>query len=187
MPINPKSTYVGDWNATYQRQLPSNWMASVSYLGNHTDHLWIALERNPAVSLPGVCQAGQPFGSTLTLPACTTSNTNQRRILYQANPTAGIYYASIDSMDDGATARYQGLLLSTQHRSNHYTFIANFTDCIACRITISARRWPVPPTRRSLIATPIGVPAFLTRVTCSTRRSSPPATGIAATTSRARC
>jgi hypothetical protein len=64
----------------------------------------------------------------LTLPACTTSNTNQRRILYQANPAQGINYASIDTMDDGATARYQGLLLSTQHRSTHYTFIANFTD-----------------------------------------------------------
>jgi hypothetical protein len=100
----------------------------VSYLGNHTTHLWIALERNPAISLPGVCEAGQPYGTVLTLPACTTSNTNQRRILYQANPAQGIYYASIDTMDDGAVARYQGLLLSTQHRSTHYTFIANFTD-----------------------------------------------------------
>ena len=32
-------------------------------------------------------------------------------------------------MDDGAVARYQGLLLSTQHRfSQNYTFVANFTD-----------------------------------------------------------
>jgi hypothetical protein len=128
MPLNPKSTYVEDWNITYQRQFAKDWMASASYLGNHTAHLWIALERNPAISLPGVCEAGQPYGTVLTLPACTTSNTNQRRILYQANPAQGINYASIDTMDDGATARYQGLLLSTQHRSTHYTFIANFTD-----------------------------------------------------------
>jgi Carboxypeptidase regulatory-like domain len=128
MPINPKSTYVVNWNITYQRQLPKGWMASASYLGNHTTHLWIALERDPAVSLPGVCQAGQPFGTVLTLPACTTSNTNQRRLFYQANPATGIDYASVDTMDDGAVSRYQGLLLSTQHRSTHYTFLANFTD-----------------------------------------------------------
>lgn len=128
MPINPKSTYVTDWNITYQRQIGKDWMASASYLGNHTTHLWIALERNPAISVPGVCEAGQPYGTVLTLPACTTANTNQRRILYQANPAQGIYYASIDTMDDGAVSRYQGLLLSTQHRSTHYTFIANFTD-----------------------------------------------------------
>jgi hypothetical protein len=128
MPLNPKSTYVEDWNITYQRQFAKDWMASASYLGNHTAHLWIALERNPAISLPGVCEAGQPYGTVLTLPACTTANTNQRRILYQANAAQGINYASIDTMDDGATARYQGLLLSTQHRSTHYTFIANFTD-----------------------------------------------------------
>jgi hypothetical protein len=127
MPLNPKSTYVEDWNVTYQRQLPSNWMASVSYLGNHTTHLWIALERNPALYESGNCNAGQ-FGLTKAGACATTSNTNQRRILYQANPANGVNYASIDTSDDGGTARYQGLLLSTQHRSTHYTFIANFTD-----------------------------------------------------------
>jgi hypothetical protein len=127
MPLNPKSTYVEDWNVTYQRQLPSNWMASVSYLGNHTTHLWIALERNPALYTAGNCNAGQ-FGLTAAGACSTTANTNQRRILYENNPANGIAYASIDTMDDGATSRYQGLLLSTQHRSTHYTFIANFTD-----------------------------------------------------------
>lgn len=127
MPINPKSTYVENWNVTYQRQLPKGWMASGSYLGNHTTHLWIALERNPAIYVPGNCTAGQ-YGLTAAGACSTTSNTNQRRLLYQANPAEGIYYASIDTMDDGAVARYQGLLLSTQHRSTHYTFTANFTD-----------------------------------------------------------
>jgi hypothetical protein len=127
MPINPKSTYVVNWNVTYQRQLPSNWMASISYLGNHTDHLWIALERDPALYVPGNCNAGQ-YGLTKAGACSTTSNTNQRRIFYQANPAQGINYASVDTMDDGATARYQGLLLSTQHRSTHFTFTANFTD-----------------------------------------------------------
>jgi hypothetical protein len=128
MPLNPQSTYVIDWNATYQRQLGKSWLAQVTYLGNHTDHLWIALERNPALYTPGNCTAGQ-LGLTAAGACSTTSNTNQRRILYQINPAAGGYYASIDSMDDGATARYQGLLLKAEHRfAQHYNFNINFTD-----------------------------------------------------------
>ena len=46
-----------------------------------------------------------------------------------SNPATEIYYSSIDEMDDGAVARYEGLLLSSQHRfSQHYTFLANYTD-----------------------------------------------------------
>jgi Carboxypeptidase regulatory-like domain len=127
MPINPKPTNVAQWNVTYQRQI-GNWLASISYLGNKTTHLWIAEERNPAVYIPGNCLAGQ-YGLK-TAGACSqTSNTNQRRLLYLTNPATGGYYASIDTMDDGAVARYQGLLASVQHRlSNHFTLNANFTD-----------------------------------------------------------
>jgi hypothetical protein len=111
MPINPKPTYVEHWNVTYQRQLPSNWLISASYLGNHTTHLWIAQEVNPA----------------LPSPTATTATTNQRRIL-SAYPN-GSFYASIDTADDGASARYMGLLLSTTHGfSSHYQLNANFTD-----------------------------------------------------------
>ena len=45
MPLHPDPTYVADWNVTYQRQFAGSWLASVSYLGNKTTHLWIA-ERN---------------------------------------------------------------------------------------------------------------------------------------------
>jgi hypothetical protein len=115
MPINPKPTYVAQWNVTYQRQFAGTWMASVSYLGNKTTHLWIAEERNPAV-----------FQGAAASPI---SNTNQRRMLYLTNPATGAYYASIDTMDDGAVAHYQGLLASVQHRfAQHFQFNANFTD-----------------------------------------------------------
>jgi hypothetical protein len=128
MPINPKPTYVVQWNATYQRQLGKDWVASVSYLGNKTTHLWIAEERDPAFYTPGNCVPGQ-YGLTKAGPCSSTSNTNQRRLLYETNPVTGINYASIDTMDDGAVARYMGLLVSIQHRfSQHYTFQANYTD-----------------------------------------------------------
>jgi hypothetical protein len=131
MPVNPKSTYVIDWNVTYQRQFAHDWMASVSYLGNKTTHLWIALENDPDIYIPGTCSAGQ-YGLTAAGPCSSTAAANyqaRRLLTLAAGPATGDYYASIDRMDDGAVAHYNGLLLSTQHRfSNHYTFLANFTD-----------------------------------------------------------
>jgi hypothetical protein len=126
MPLNPKPTYVAQWNVTYQRQFGNNWVASVSYLANETTHLWIAEERNPAEFLgTGSCV----IAGTTYNPCSSTNNTNQRRLLYLANPTTGSYYASIDTMDDGAVAHYEGLLASVSHRfSNSFQFNANFTD-----------------------------------------------------------
>jgi hypothetical protein len=126
MPLNPKPTYLAQWNVTYQRQFAGDWVASVSYLGNKTTHLWIAEERDPAEFLGlGTCTiAGVTYD-----PCSSTKNTNQRRLLFQTNPATGIYYASIDTMDDGAVAHYEGLLLSTTHRFSHnFTGVANFTD-----------------------------------------------------------
>ncbi len=119
MPINPQPTYMSQWNVTYQRQFGGNWLASASYLGNATTHIWITGENNPAEYIPGTC-SGKPCSST--------SNTNKRRMLYLADPTLGAAYASIDTMDDGAVAHYEGMLLSVQHRfASNYTFLANYT------------------------------------------------------------
>jgi len=133
MPINPKPTYVANWNITYQRQLFKDWVVSATYLGNKTTHLWIAGEINPAVYVPGSCTAGQ-FGLTAAGPCSTTGNPNFRRVLYTANPTTGAAYASIDTADDGAVAHYNGLILSAQHRYAHnFTILANYTNsnCIS--------------------------------------------------------
>ena len=136
MPINPKTTYVSNWNISYQRQLGANWLASVSYLGNKTTHLWgTGGEVNPAVYVPGNCVAGQ-YGLTAAGACSTTGNANYRRLLYLANPaaTAGKAYGSIDTVDDGAVAHYNGLIASVQHHFAHnYTMLANFTDsnCIS--------------------------------------------------------
>jgi hypothetical protein len=127
-PINPKPTYVAQWNLTYQRQFKGNWMASISYIGNETTHLWIAHETNPAQFLGlGTCViAGVTYN-----PCSSTKNTNQRRQLFLTNPVTGAYYASIDTMDDGAVAHYEGLLLSATHRfSQNFTALANFTDSV---------------------------------------------------------
>ncbi len=126
MPLNPKPTYVGQWNVTYQRQVGS-WVASASYLGNKSTHIWSGNgEMNPAVFLGlGSCTINGIAYSTCS----TTSNTNQRRILYLANPALGAAYASLNTSDDGAVSRYNGLLISLQHRFGHgISFNANYTD-----------------------------------------------------------
>ncbi len=90
MPRTTRPTYLAQWNVSYQRQFARNWLASITYLGNKTTHLWVGSEVNPAV-----------FG-----PGATTSNTNQRRMLYRQNPVAGAYYASINQADEGSNAHY---------------------------------------------------------------------------------
>ena len=98
---------------------------SANYLGNKTTHSWIQTEENPGVYIPGTC-SGKPCSST--------SNLNQRRVLFLANPKAGASYATIARSDDGANDGYNGLLLSARRRlSRNYTVLANYTysHCIS--------------------------------------------------------
>jgi len=119
LPPNIKPPNVVQWNASMQHRFADNWVASVTYLGNKTSHLWIGNETNPAVYIPGTC-AGKPCSST--------SNTQSRRVLSLANPAAGQYYSSLVVADDGISANYNGLLTSVEHRfAQNYTILANYT------------------------------------------------------------
>jgi len=118
MPLKIHPTYTAQWNASFQRQITANWLASASYMGNKTTHIWVGEDINPAV-----------FG-----PGATTGNTNQRRLLYRQNPVAGAAYASITESDQGGNGHYHGLLLSIQHRFAHnFTLLTNYTwsHCIS--------------------------------------------------------
>jgi hypothetical protein len=134
MPINPKPTYVANWNVTYQRQFAGSWMASISYLGNKTTHLWSNNgEMNPAMFLGlGPCTLGGTFYST-----CSTTdgtNTARRRLFNLLNPVTGATYGSVNTADDGAVAHYNGVIVSLEHRLAHnFTFLANYTNsyCIS--------------------------------------------------------
>ncbi len=118
LPQQVKPTNLTQWNVSYQRQIGSSWLASVSYLGNKTTHLWTGQELNPALYNPTVCAA----------IACTTSTTNQRKTLEQINYAQGQYYGNVDQLDDGVNASYNALLASVNKRLGHgITFLANYT------------------------------------------------------------
>jgi hypothetical protein len=79
----------------------------------------VATEGNPAVYIPG---------------ASTMANTNQRRVLYLANPAEGRFYANMSYLENAGTANYNGLLLSIQRRSSDgLTVQGNYTwgHCIS--------------------------------------------------------
>src|SRR5262249_14209127 len=97
-----KATTVYSWNLGVQRQLGTNGVISVSYLGTETAHLWLTVPLNPAVLVPstsplGTCPAGQ------TANCNSTTSINQRRTAYLANPTDGQYLGAVDRFETGGT------------------------------------------------------------------------------------
>jgi len=110
-PLHLEPTSLQQWNVSVQRQV-GDWLGSVSYLGNHSSHLWRATELNPAV-----------FG-----PGATIGNTPNRRTLYLQNPQQGQFYGTIGQLDDTGRANYQALLLSAQRRlKNNLSVLSNWT------------------------------------------------------------
>lgn len=128
LPPHIKPTYMAQWNVSYQREFSNNWMASISYMGNKTTHVWLTADQNTAVYIPGKDCGSTPVPGTGTSPCSTTGNTSLRRTFYLINPAEGQYYGSVDMADDGGNANYNALLMSVQHRfSQHYTVLANYT------------------------------------------------------------
>jgi hypothetical protein len=97
--LDTKNTVLHQWNLSVQRQF-GDWLFGGSYLGNHTAHLWLGTELNPAVYAAGA----------------TTGNTNQRRVLYLKNQAVGQYYGTIGQLIDTGRANYGGMLLTAQRR-----------------------------------------------------------------------
>ena len=119
LPLDTTPTYMMQWNISYQRQFVHDWLASLTYLGNKTTHIWVGEETNPATYIPG---------------NSTTGNTDSRRLLSLQNPVGAAAYGSNVFSDQGGNGTYNGMLLSLQHRFAHgYTVLANYTwsHCIS--------------------------------------------------------
>jgi hypothetical protein len=146
VPLNMHPTTVDQWNLSYERQFGANWLVSATYLGSHTSHIWIGWDQDPACPIysNGVCSLGNgsalptfsspnaPAGSTSFAPA--TGNAPYRQYLYMLNAKQGSYFTNMITANDGATASYNGLLLTAKHRfSQNFTVLSNFTysHCIS--------------------------------------------------------
>jgi hypothetical protein len=65
------------WNLSFQKQIGSNWMVSLSYLGSKTTHIWLGDDLNPAevitagMTAPGIVTnnvaAGNPLSGSCVL------------------------------------------------------------------------------------------------------------------------
>jgi len=122
------------WNLGIQHQFASNWIASITYLGNETSHLMVGNEINPAVYIPGNWTGAGTCGALTVAPgpngtACSgTGNTQARRFLSLINPAQGKYYSATDFGLNGISANYEGVLASIEHRfADNYTILANYT------------------------------------------------------------
>src|SRR5262245_52305673 len=119
--------YTQQWNLALQRQIGSDMLASVSYLGNKTTHQTLGKELNMAPYIPGNCSAGQ-YGLTAAGACSTSGNIDQRRVLYQQDPSNGQYFASLIMEDPNGNSSYNALLLSLNRRfSNNFSALANYT------------------------------------------------------------
>jgi len=126
VPYDVQTPTTTSWTLSLQRQIGAKWMASASYLGNAARHVWAQKALNPAVYIPGNCEAGQ-YGLTVAGPCSTTTNTNQRRKLFLENPVEGRLIGLLGEIDDGATANYNAMLLSVQGRVASINASANYT------------------------------------------------------------
>jgi hypothetical protein len=145
LPTHFHPSYTIQYTASIQRDLGKGWMLQLDYIGNGTRHAPIGYPFNNAVFIPGVWGAGGTgcAGIVTTGPAavkpgaagtnCSTpANQNSRFALTIANPLQGNQYTGGGGgsvvVGDYATANYNGLVTSLQHRlSTTFSVLANWT------------------------------------------------------------
>ena len=154
LPSQFHAAYTIQWTLSVQREFGHGWQAQLDYIGNGTRHDPVGYTFDPAVFIPGVWGAGGTgcTGIVTTGPAAvtpgaagancsTTKNENSRFLLTIDNP-AGTNAAGGPSggnqlegggggsviVGDEATASYNGLISTLQHRlSNTFSLLANWT------------------------------------------------------------
>jgi Carboxypeptidase regulatory-like domain len=130
-----KTTAVNQWNLVIQRQFGNDWLVHLSYIGAESSHLWSSFQVNPAVFIPGTCQAGQ-YGLAapgLCSPAGDTNSAFRRTFALAGYPGAA-YYGTLEQLDSGGTGSYHGFVVAVRKRlSKGLLFTTNYTwsHCIS--------------------------------------------------------
>lgn len=116
MPHHFHSPYMVQWTASFQHQLGQGWMMQIDYIGNESVHQTWGFPLNPAVYIPG---------------QSTLGNTSKRFRLVLENPTEGKKFTGGGGgsvlINDSATASYNGMIATIQHRLSDFSFLANYT------------------------------------------------------------
>lgn len=117
IPFDTPQTTRHTWNLSVQKQFATDWLVSASYMGGHAIHIWGAQELNPAIYIPGNCQAGQ-YGLSAPGACSTTGNANLRRKLPVLYPNiGGTTLSFISQYQAEGSQTYNGVLLSVQRRA----------------------------------------------------------------------
>ena len=119
------SPRVQQWNVSLERQLATNWGASVSYIGSHSDRFWGSVDLNQGQYLgSGPCTI-----NGVSYPVCTVpGNLNNRRLFYLQNPAEAQFIGNAYRFDDLSTQDYRGLKVTLQRRSvNGLSMNGNWT------------------------------------------------------------
>jgi len=145
MPSQFHPAYTIQWTLSVQHQFAGGWQMQLDYIGNGTRHDPIGYTFDPAVYIPGNWGAGGTGCSPIATsgpaavkpgaagtPCSTTKNQNSRFALTIANPSQGNQIqgggAGSNIVGDTATANYNGLVATLQHRlSSTFNLLSNWT------------------------------------------------------------
>ncbi len=134
---NLTPTYDQSWNLSIQREIISDTLLSVSYLGTRIVHLQYSNPLNNSFYVPGNgTAAGDCFLNGAITPfkvapgaACSTvANTQDRRKLNFLNPAFSNEMGRASFVVSGGTQTYNGMLISLQRRpTKGFTVGTNYT------------------------------------------------------------
>ena len=145
LPARYHAPYTIQWTLSVQREFKGGWQAQLDYIGNATRHDPLGTPLSPAVlHLPEIgAQAAQVTPIVTTgagkvtpgaagTPCSTTKNEASRFLLTIDNPAQGNQIEGSGAgsvlIGYGATANYNGLVASLNHRlSSTFSLLANWT------------------------------------------------------------
>jgi hypothetical protein len=154
LPSQFHAAYTIQWTLSVQHEFGHGWQAQLDYIGNGTRHDPVGYTFDPAVFIPGEwgasgtgCSGIVTTGPGAVTPGAagtncsTTKNYTSRFALTIANPagvnangdpTGGNQYEGSGGgsviVGDEATASYNGLISTIQHRlSSNFSLLANWT------------------------------------------------------------
>jgi Carboxypeptidase regulatory-like domain len=130
LPAQFHPPYTLQWTASMQQEFSHGWEFQIDYIGNKTSFAAYGYPLNPAIYIPGIC----PTATAPNNPCSSTGNTAARLALTIANPSQGPIYQGGGGGNGstliaaGATATYNGMVTTIQHRvSSNFVFLANYT------------------------------------------------------------